>query len=84
MTIDVLRMLHERGLQHRVAHVGFDDILLAGAVEPGLTVVAQDAIGLGRTAAELLFSRLDGYAGPGRRDVLQTTLIERGSGEISA
>ncbi len=84
VTIDVLRLLHERGLQHRVAHVGFDDILLAGAVEPGLTVIAQDAIGLGRTAAELLFSRLDGYAGPGRREVLQTTLIERGSGEISA
>ena len=57
--------------------------MLAAAVEPGLTVVAQDAHGLGRAAAELLFSRLDGYAGPARRVVLPTPLIERGSGELA-
>jgi LacI family transcriptional regulator len=82
VTIDVLRALHRRRLRETVAHVGFDDIELAGAIEPGLTVVAQDAAGVGRAAAELLFSRLDGYAGPGRRVVLPTRLIERGSGEI--
>ena len=82
VTIEVLRLLHRRGLQHSVAHVGFDDILLAGSVEPGVTVVAQDALGLGRSAAELLFSRLDGYSGPARRVVLPTPLIERGSGEL--
>jgi LacI family transcriptional regulator len=82
-TIDVLRTLHRLDLQHRIAHVGFDDIVLAGSVEPALTVVAQDALGLGRAAAELLFSRLDGYGGPARRIVLPTTLIERGSGELS-
>jgi len=80
----VLRTLHRLGRQHAIAHVGFDDITLAGAVEPGVTVVAQDALGLGRAAAELLFSRLDGYAGPGRRTILETTLIPRGSGEIGA
>ncbi len=82
VTVDVLRLLHRRELQHRVAHIGFDDIQLAAALTPGLTVVAQDAFGLGRTAAELLFSRIDGHEGPGRRAVLATTLIERGSGEI--
>ena len=44
--------------------VSFDDILLADAVDPGITVVAQDPRALGRAAAELLFSRLDGDDGP--------------------
>ena len=82
-TVEVLRALHRRGLQGKVALVGFDDVPLADAVEPGVTVVAQDALGLGRTAAELLFSRLDGYRGHGRRVVLPTTLIERGSGALA-
>jgi LacI family transcriptional regulator, galactose operon repressor len=84
LTIEVLRALHRLGRQHEVAHVGFDDIPLAGAVEPAVTVVAQDAHGLGRTAAELLFSRLDGHRGPSRRVVLPAPLIERGSGELRA
>ena len=33
-------------------------------------------------AAELVFSRLDGYDGPTRRVVVPTELIERGSGEL--
>jgi LacI family transcriptional regulator len=84
MTIDVLHALHRRGLHESIAHVGFDDLPLAGAIEPGVTVIAQDPVGLGRAAAELLFSRLDGFTGPGRRVVLPTTLIERGSGELRA
>jgi LacI family transcriptional regulator len=83
VTIGAVRTIHRMGLQHRIAHVGFDDVPLADVVEPGLTVVAQDASALGRNAAELLFSRLDGHAGPGRRVVLPTALIARGSGEIA-
>ncbi len=55
-----------------MALVSFDDIVLADAVSPGLTVVAQDPRGLGRAAAELLFERLDGFDGPSRRVVLPT------------
>jgi LacI family transcriptional regulator len=55
---------------------------MADALDPGLTVMAQDPLGLGRTAAELMFERLDGFKGPGRHVVLPTTLIERGSGEL--
>lgn len=84
VTADVLRALHRLGLQREVAHVGFDDVPFADAIEPGVTVVAQDALGLGRTAAELLFSRLDGFNGRARQVVLPTTLIERGSGELQA
>jgi LacI family transcriptional regulator, galactose operon repressor len=83
ISIAALRALHDLGLQHEVAMVGFDDIPLADAVEPGLTVVAQDPLALGRTAAELLFERLDGFTGPSRNVVVPTVLIERGSGELA-
>ena len=62
--------------------VGFDDILLADVVQPGLTVSPRTRTRLGRSAAELLFSRLDGYEGPSRLIVIPTRLIERGSGEL--
>jgi LacI family transcriptional regulator len=83
ITIDAVRAIHDLGLQRQVAHVGFDDVALADVIEPKLTVVAQDAAALGRSAAELLFSRLDGYTGPSRRVVHPTTLIVRGSGELA-
>jgi LacI family transcriptional regulator len=66
----------------RPALVGFDDFELADLVVPGVSVVAQDPAGLGRTAAELLFDRLAGLAEPPRRLILPTTVIPRGSGEI--
>jgi LacI family transcriptional regulator len=82
ISMGAVRAVHAAGLQHEVAMVGFDDIPLADVVEPGVTVVAQDAHALGRAAAELLFSRLDGHDGPTRRLVVPTRLVERGSGEI--
>jgi LacI family transcriptional regulator len=82
ITLGALKTLHELGLHRSVALVGFDDIPLADVLEPGVTVVAQDPAGIGRQAAELVFSRLDGYEGPSRHVVLPTRLIERGSGEI--
>jgi LacI family transcriptional regulator len=83
ITIGAVRALHSLGLHEQVALVGFDDIVLADAVSPGLTVVAQDPGGLGRAAAELLFERLDGFDGPSRRVELPTRLIPRGSGELA-
>ena len=32
--------------------VGIDDVMMADAIEPGVTVMAQDPVGLGRAAAE--------------------------------
>jgi LacI family transcriptional regulator len=83
ITLEVLRALHRRKQQHEVALVGFDDIELAASIEPAISVIEQDARGIGRTAAELLFSRLDGYSGPARRVEVPTTLIARGTGEIA-
>src|SRR3954453_15085419 len=82
IAIGAVRALHALGLQHRVAMVSFDDVLMADALDPGLTVGAQDPLGLGRKAAELVFEGLDGFEAPGRHVVLPTTLIERGSGEL--
>ena len=56
ITIGAVAALRARGLQHAVALVGFDDLTLADMVDPGLTVVAQDAGGIGRAAAEVLFA----------------------------
>ena len=78
-TVDRLRTLD---LRSTVALVGFDDLVLADAVDPALTVVAQDGDRLGRAAAELLFARLDGDRGAARRVVVPTTLVVRGSGEL--
>jgi LacI family transcriptional regulator len=83
ITIGALRAMYALGVEHRVAVVAFDDLPLADTFKPPLTVVAQDAYGMGRRAAELLFERLDGLADEGRRVVLSTALIPRGSGEIA-
>lgn len=83
ITIGAVERLRALEAHRRVALVGFDDLPLADVVEPGLTVVSQDAGELGRLTAELLFARLDGDDGPTRRVIVPTRLIERGSGELA-
>ncbi|MFE4860013.1 LacI family DNA-binding transcriptional regulator [Streptomyces sp. NPDC056670] len=70
------------GLGHPdpVALVGFDDFPLADRLDPPLSVVSQDPVALGATAANLLFSRIDGDRSAPRSVVLLTRLIVRGSG----
>lgn len=80
-SVEILRAL--AGHPDRPAIVGFDDFELADALTPGITVIAQDAMAMGRTAAELLFARLDGESGPTKSITLGTKLIPRGSGEVA-
>jgi len=82
ITIGAFRALRRLGLHQRVALIGFDDILLADLLEPGITVIAQDPAAIGRTAAEVLFRRLDGDRSPSEHHVVPTRMITRGSGEI--
>lgn len=82
ITIGAFRTLRRLGLHRRIALIGFDDILLADLLEPAITVVAQDPAALGRTAAEMLFRRLDGDRSPAQHQVVLTRLVARGSGEI--
>ncbi len=67
-----------------MALVGFDDILLADLLDPGITVIAQDPARIGQVAAEVLLRRLDGDRSPTASHVVPTRLIPRGSGEIPA
>ena len=82
VSIGGIRALHDLGLQHEVAMVGFDDVFLADMLEPALTVVAQDPAEMGRTAAARVFARLDGDESPAVTSVVAARLVVRGSGEI--
>jgi LacI family transcriptional regulator len=84
ITAGALSALRRQSAERRVALVGFDDLPLADLLTPGVTVVAQDAVAIGRTAAERLFARLEGDRAPGAVTLVPTTLIRRGSGEIPA
>ena len=83
ITVGAVRAMRELGRQREVALVGFDDVVLGDIVDPGISVVMQDPYALGREAARLLFSRLAGHEGPGRRIELPTRLVARGSGELA-
>jgi len=82
LTLGTIRALHDLRLQETVALIGFDDIVLADLVRPGITVMAQDPTRLGTLAAERLFARLDGDVSPVQTVVVPAELIARGSGEI--
>ncbi|PXY25115.1 LacI family transcriptional regulator [Prauserella coralliicola] len=81
VTVELLRALGRR--ERRPALVGFDDFELADLLDPPVSVVAHDVGLLGRTAAELLFARLQGDQSPPRKVVLPVRLIARGSGEVA-
>jgi len=82
ITIGAFRALRALDLHRRVALVGFDDFLLADLLEPGITVIAQDPAAIGRTAAAVLFRRLDGDRSQSQVHTVRTRMITRGSGEI--
>jgi LacI family transcriptional regulator len=77
ITTGALRTL--RGRRAAPALIGFDELELGE--ELGLSVIAHDPEEMGRQAARLLLERLDGQTGPGRRVVIPTRLLARGSGE---
>ena len=77
-----MKALQRAGLSESIALVGFDDFPLADAVNPPVTVLAQDLRRIGELATEVVFSRIDGDASPTQTHVVPTTLIVRGSGEI--
>ncbi|CAB4632565.1 unannotated protein [freshwater metagenome] len=77
-----MQALHRAGLQNTIALVGFDDIPMVDLITPGLTAIIQDVAGLGKTAAEILFNRIDGEQLDTQHRVLDVELVVRGSGEI--
>jgi LacI family transcriptional regulator len=83
VTVGALRALHRLGLQRLVALVGFGDFVTADLLSPAVTVVTQDPRRIGTRAAELLFARMAGVAGPPATYPVPTVLVPRGSGELS-
>lgn len=65
-----------------VAVVSFDDFAMADALDPPITVASQDPVLMGRCAFELLLERIGGDTSPGRRVLVPTHFIARGSGEL--
>jgi LacI family transcriptional regulator len=61
MAAGCVRAAEERGLRvpGDIALVGFDDIQLAAMVQPSLTTIRQDKIGLGATAADALLRMIE-------------------------
>jgi DNA-binding LacI/PurR family transcriptional regulator len=68
------------GIPAEVALLIFDDIPLADLCDPPLTVIAQPTVEIGKTAAQLLLSRLGGEPTTETREIVhQPRLILRGS-----
>lgn len=82
--IGVAALYALRSYNRRLAFICFDDFELAEMLPTPITVVAHDATEMGRKAAELLFSRLQGDDRPPQHILLPTRLIARGSGELLA
>ena len=64
-----------------VSVVGFDDIVLAEAVEPQLTTIHQPRREIGQAAMALLIEQLSGRGAPSDL-TLSTRLIERASAAV--
>ncbi len=82
MAIGAIRAVEDAGrrVPDDVAVVGFDDILMASMVKPGLTTVAQPTYQMGVMAVDRLLERMRTDApGEPRQVVLEPTLVVRDS-----
>ena len=74
--------LQQQRLSTKVALIGFDELAVAELVNPPVSVIRQDTYEIGARAIDLLLARLDGDGSPIRVEVVPSTLVARGSGEI--
>jgi LacI family transcriptional regulator len=75
------RVLRRRDLRfpRDVSLVGFDDVSWMAMVDPGITAVAQPTLEMGRRAAQLFLRRAADPGAPRSIEVLEPTLVVRGS-----
>lgn len=67
------------GVPQDIAVVGWDDVMTARYVEPGLTTVRQPVRELGARASDLLHERITGSVASARAQVIPTHLVIRAS-----
>ncbi len=81
MAIGAVRAVAEAGLRvpEDVSIVGFDDIQLAPHINPPLTTMRQDKLGLGAAAGDALVARIAGDPGRSQLCRLPVELVVRGS-----
>jgi LacI family transcriptional regulator len=81
IAIGMLLQLREMGIQvpRGLSVVGFNDIPMAGLLEPALTTVRVPQLEMGVVGAHLLIDRLEGRAIGDPRRTLSTDLIVRAS-----
>jgi LacI family transcriptional regulator len=81
MAIGAVRAVAEAGLRvpEDVSIVGFDDIQLAPHINPPLTTLRQDKLGLGATTGDALIARIAGDPGRPSLRTLAVELVVRGS-----
>ena len=81
MAAGALRAANELGARvpEELAVIGFDDIALAGLIQPSLTTVRQDMEGLGRAAADGLIRMIEDPDAPPVQVHVPTRLVVRSS-----
>ena len=81
LALSVMRRLQAAGadVPARLAVVGFDDLMTARYVRPGLTTVRQPVRELGALAAERLHELVSGHEPQPEPTVLPTEPVVRGS-----
>lgn len=86
MSTGVVQAITDRSISipQDVSVVCFDDLEWMEFLGPGLTTVSQPVRHMGELAASTLLARLGGEEGPPRHQVVETTLVARGSVEAPA
>ena len=81
IALAVLKSLRTGGIDvpKQIVVTGWDDVMAARYVSPGLTTVRQPMAELGRLAAQRLHERITGERTRARNDVLATQLVLRES-----
>ncbi len=79
--VGAILAIEEAGLRvpDDIAVVGFDDAPFASAMKPALTTVRQDALGLGKAAADGILAMLDNPGAPPPAILFPTELVVRES-----
>jgi len=81
MTVGALQALADCGVEvpGQMTLASFDEMYWTTLIRPRLTTVAQPTYEMGTIAGQLLAERIAGYQGPGRKRVLDGTLLVRDS-----
>lgn len=81
MTIGALRAAQRAGtrIPQQLAFSSYDDFEWSDLFSPGLTAVAQDVVGMGNGAVDLLLTRIGGDDRPFERRIIETVSHRRTS-----